>query len=158
MSTEKVRKFLSRCGFEGRVREFDVSSATVALAAEALGVAPERIAKTLSFEDGRGCIMIVAAGDAKIDNHKFKAYFSRKAKMLPASEVEPLTGYPVGGVCPFGVNEGARVYLDASLTRFETVFPAAGTPNSAVELTPEELKTATGCSEFIDVCKEAVSQ
>ena len=158
MSIEKGRAYFRQFGMEDRVREFDVSSATVELAALALGVEGARIAKTLSFKKDDSCILILAAGDARIDNHKFKDKFHMKAKMLAPEEVLSIVGHPVGGVCPFGINDGIDVYLDESLKRFETVFPAAGTPNSAVELTPEELKTATGCSEFIDVCKEAVSQ
>ena len=158
MSTDKVKKYLSKWNLENRVKEFDVSSATVELAAQALGVEPERIAKTLAFENADGCIMIVTSGDAKIDNRKFKAEFSIKAKMLSFEDVEQKTGYKVGGVCPFDVNEGAVVYLDKSLERFSVVFPAAGTSNSAVELNLEELKMVTGCNEFIDVCKELVSE
>ena len=139
---------------EDRVQEFDVSSATVELAAQALHVEGQRIAKTLSFlVDGR-CVLIVAAGDAKIDNSKYKAQFHTKAKMLSHEEAETLIGHAVGGVCPFAVNEGVDVYLDESLKRFETVFPACGSSNSAIELTIPELEA--NCDHFqgwIDVCK-----
>ncbi len=153
MSIEKVKEYFKQYGMEDRVLEFEVSSATVALAAEALGCEPERIAKTLSFNVNGECVLVVAAGDAKVDNGKFKAYFETKAKMLPFDEVAAICGHAAGGVCPFAVNEGVRVYLDISLKRFETVFPAAGSSNSAIELTVEELEKYSGFKEWIDVCK-----
>jgi len=140
---------------EDRVREFEVSSATVELAAQALGCECERIAKTLSFYMNESAILIVAAGDAKIDNKKFKEKFQTKAKMVAFEEVEPLIGHSVGGVCPFGINEGIIVYLDESLKRFETVFPACGSSNSAIELTIDELEKVSGYTEWVDVCKFA---
>lgn len=151
MSMERARAHLAGFGLAERIREFDVSSATVALAAEALGTEPERIAKTLSFITHDGPILVVAAGDARVDNHKYKAKFGLKAKMIPFDDVEPLIGHGVGGVCPFGVNEGVRVYLDVSLKRFDTVFPAAGTAASAVELTVPELERTSGYLEWVDV-------
>ncbi|MGI6268966.1 MAG: YbaK/EbsC family protein [Candidatus Howiella sp.] len=153
MSIEKATACLETFGFSDRIRTFDVSSATVELAAKALNCAPERIAKTLSFALGDGAILIVAAGDAKVDNQKFKAKFGVKAKMLPFDEVEKKTGHAVGGVCPFGVNEGAAVYLDESLRRFDVVYPACGSANSAVRLTVPELEVCAGAAEWVDVCK-----
>ena len=153
MSIEKVRAYFAQYGIEDRIKEFDVSSATVELAAKAVGVEPRRIAKTLSFLVDESCILIVAAGDAKIDNPKYKATFHTKAKMLPHDEVPAYTGHAVGGVCPFAVREGVKVYLDQSLKRFETVFPAAGSANSAIELTISELERYTPGSAWIDVCK-----
>ena len=153
MSIEKGRAYFRQFGMEDRVREFTVSSATVELAALALGVEGARIAKTLSFKSGDGCILILAAGDARIDNHKFKAKFHMKAKMLTPDEVLSLVGHPVGGVCPFGINEGIDVYLDDSLKRFETVFPAVGSPSSAIELNLDELFKYSNAVEWIDVCK-----
>ena len=153
MAIEKVRAYFDQYGMADRVREFDVSSATVELAAQALHCEPYRIAKTLSFlVDGHG-ILIVAAGDAKIDNPKYKAQFGTKAKMLTPDEAETLIGHAVGGVCPFAVNEGVTVYLDNSLKRFETVFPACGSSNSAIELSIEELEKYSGYTAWIDVCK-----
>ncbi len=153
MSIEKGRAYFRRFGMQDRVREFTVSSATVELAALALGVEGARIAKTLSFKSGDGCILILAAGDARIDNHKFKEKFHMKAKMLTPDEVLRLVGHPVGGVCPFGINEGIDVYLDDSLKRFETVFPAVGSPSSAIELDLDELFKYSNAVEWIDVCK-----
>ncbi|MEN6314843.1 MAG: YbaK/EbsC family protein [Clostridiaceae bacterium] len=153
MAIEKVRDYLKQWGRDGDIREFDVSSATVELAAKALNCEPERIAKTLSFGIDGSCVLIVAAGDAKVDNTKFKGLFRTKAKMLAPDEVRELVGHAVGGVCPFGVNQGVRVYLDISLRRFKTVFPACGSSNSAIELTPEELEKYSGSLEWIDVCK-----
>ena len=153
MSIEKGRAYFRQFGMEDRVREFDVSSATVELAAKALGVEGARIAKTLSFKSGDGCILILAAGDARIDNHKFKEKFHMKAKMLAPDEVLRLVGHPVGGVCPFGINDGIDVYLDESLKRFETVFPAVGSANSAIELNLDELYKYSNAKEWIDVCK-----
>lgn len=153
MSIEKARAYLKECGIENRVQEFAVSSATVELAAEALGVAPERIAKTLSFKMGDGCVLVVAAGDARIDNHKYKEKFAAKAKMLTAEEVLQLVGHAVGGVCPFGINEGVSVYIDESVQRFETVYPAVGSASSAVEMTPDELFKYSRALGWVDVCK-----
>ena len=156
MSIEYVKLFFKQYGMESRIREFTVSSATVALAAEALHCEPCRIAKTLSFKVNNSPILIVTAGDAKIDNAKYKAQFGVKAKMLSPEEVSELVGHSVGGVCPFAVNEGVAVYLDQSLRRFQTVFPACGSSNSAIGLTIEELETYSSFSEWIDVCKEWV--
>ena len=153
MSIEKGRAYFRALGMEDRVREFTVSSATVELAALALGVGGARIAKTLSFKTEGGCMLILAAGDARIDNKKFKEKFHFKARMLSAEEVPELTGHPVGGVCPFGCKEGIPVYLDESLKRFETVFPAVGSPSSAIELNLEELFCVSRAQEWIDVCK-----
>ena len=153
MSIEKARAHLKKHGLDDRIIELSVSSATVALAAEALGCEPAHIAKTLSFEHGDGAILILAAGDARIDNLKFKAQFGVKARMLSAEKVEPLIGHGIGGVCPFGVNPGVPVYLDESLKRFETVFPACGSSNSAIELTIAELEEYSGYTEWVDVCK-----
>ena len=153
MAIEKVRSYFQKHGIEDRIREFEVSSATVELAAAALHCEPERIAKSLSFMlDGHG-ILVVAAGDARIDNHKYKEQFHTKAKMLSWEEAETLIGHAVGGVCPFAVNEGVDVYLDVSLKRFETVFPACGSSNSAIELTISELEKYSGYVEWVDVCK-----
>lgn len=154
MSIEKGRAYFRALGMEDRVQEFTVSSATVELAALALGVDGARIAKTLSFKTENGCMLILAAGDARIDNHKFKDKFHVKAKMLSADEVEPLVGHPIGGVCPFVPNDGVRVYLDASLRRFGTVYPACGSPSSAIGLTiPELEKYAAPPAAWVDVCK-----
>lgn len=153
MSIEKVKDYFRQYGMEGRVLEFPVSSATVELAAQALGCEPGRIAKTLSFLVGARAVLIVAAGDAKVDNHKYKAQFGVKAKMLSADEVTDLVGHAVGGVCPFAVNEGVTVYLDESLKRFDTVYPACGSSNSAIELTIPELEQYSGFAGWIDVCK-----
>lgn len=153
MSIEKGRAYFRQFGMEDRVREFDVSSATVELAALALGVDGARIAKTLSFKKDDSCILILAAGDARIDNHKFKKKFHMKAKMLAPDEVLSIVGHPVGGVCPFGINDGIDVYLDESLKRFETVFPAVGSANSAIELNLDELYKYSNAIEWIDVCK-----
>lgn len=153
MSIEKGRAYFRQFGMEDRVREFDVSSATVELAALALGVEGARIAKTLSFKKDDSCILILAAGDARIDNHKFKDKFHMKAKMLAPDEVLSIVGHPVGGVCPFGINDGIDVYLDESLKRFETVFPAVGSANSAIELDLDELYKYSNAIDWIDVCK-----
>ena len=153
MSIEKGRAYFRRFGMEDRILEFPVSSATVELAAAALGVEGARIAKTLSFKREDGCILIVAAGDARIDNHKFKDYFHMKAKMLTPDEVLELVGHPVGGVCPFGINEGVDVYLDESLKRFTTVFPAVGSGNSAIELNLDELYRLSNARAWVDVCR-----
>lgn len=153
MSIEKARAYLARFGVEGRILEFDESSATVDLAAHALGVEPARIAKTLSFKAEDGCILVVAAGDARVDNRKFKDCFGIKAKLLTADEVLTLVGHPVGGVCPFGINDDVPVCLDVSLRRFETVFPAVGSANSAIELTLDELRMFSRAIDWVDVCK-----
>jgi prolyl-tRNA editing enzyme YbaK/EbsC (Cys-tRNA(Pro) deacylase) len=153
MAIEKVKEYFRQFGMEDRVLEFDVSSATVDLAAEALGCAPCRIAKTLSFLVGDSPILIVTAGDAKVDNAKYKARFGAKAKMLTVPQVEELVGHAVGGVCPFAVKPGVTVYLDESLKRFDTVFPACGSSNSAIELTIPELETYSGFDAWVDVCK-----
>lgn len=154
MSVERVKKYLSSYGMEDRVQEFPVSSATVELAAQALHVEPALIAKSISLhDDGDGCLIIVVAGDAKIDNAKFKAEFGCKARMLKFEEVEPLTGYAVGGVCPFGNPPGAKVYCDVSLKRFPTVYPAAGSSNSCVRLTCDELFQVSKSLKWVDVCK-----
>ena len=153
MAIEKVKAYFTAHGVEDRVREFDVSSATVELAAEALGCEGQRIAKTMSFALPDGDILIVAAGDVKIDNQKFKATFSTKAKMLPFEECETRIGHAAGGVCPFAVNDGVRVYLDESLKRFATVFPACGSSNSAIELSIPELEQYSGYERWVDVCK-----
>jgi prolyl-tRNA editing enzyme YbaK/EbsC (Cys-tRNA(Pro) deacylase) len=155
MSIERVRAYLAPFGMDEKILEFDTSSATVELAAQALGVAPQRIAKTMSFEHADGCILVVAAGDARVDNHKFKAEFGCKARMLRAQDVEARVGHAVGGVCPFGVREDVRIYLDVSLKRFETVFPACGSANSAVEVTPQQLETLCPSATWVDVCKLA---
>ena len=153
MSIEKVKAYFEAKGILDRVMEFDVSSATVDLAAEALGVDGSRIAKTLSFLVKEKPVLVVAAGDARIDNAKFKAFFHVKAKMLSHEEAAELIGHAVGGVCPFAVNEGVEVYLDESLKRFETVFPACGSGNSAIELTISELSEHSGFLAWVDVCK-----
>ena len=153
MSIEKVKAYFASVGMAKRVQEFSVSSATVALAAEALGCEPARIAKTLSFADGEGAILIVAAGDAKVDNPKFKARFGMKAKMLTPEDAVRLVGHAVGGVCPFAINEGVPVYLDESLRRFVTVYPACGSSSSAIELTISELEEHAHAAAWVDVCK-----
>ncbi len=155
---EKVKEYLKRFGMDGKIIELPVSSATVELAAKALSVEPCRIAKTLSFRAGDKVVLVVAAGDARIDNRKFKEFFGAKAKMLSADEAETLVGHAVGGVCPFAVNEGVGVYLDVSLKRFRTVFPACGSSNSAIELAPGELaEYASNFMGWADVCKSAES-
>ena len=154
MSVQSVKEYLDRFGAGGRVLEFDVSSATVDLAAEALGCEGAHIAKSIAFAVGDGAILIVTAGDMKIDNQKFKASFGVKAKMLSPEQTLALVGHPVGGVCPFSVKDGVKVYLDGSLLRFETVFPAAGSSNSAIELTIDELEHFSGAERWVDVCKQ----
>lgn len=154
MAIEKVKEFFKNYGMEERVLEFDQSSATVALAAEAIGCAPERIAKTLSFKiEEDKTILIVVAGDGRIDNRKYKDTFGCKAKMLSADEVSERVGHAVGGVCPFAINEGVSVYLDESLKRFETVYPACGSSNSAIELSLAELEQYAKPEKWVDVCK-----
>ena len=157
MSIEKVREHFKKWNLEKQIRELPQSSATVELAAKALSVEPARIAKTLSFKDGdNACILIVCAGDSKIDNARFKAQFGFKARMLSPDEVLFFTGHAVGGVCPFAVPENAKVYLDVSLKRFQTVFPACGSSNSAIEVTPDELERYVGPAGGIDVCKQVI--
>ena len=153
MSIERVKAYFASVGLADRVREFDVSSATVELAALALGCEGKRIAKTLSFMGPAGPLLVVAAGDARIDNAKFKAQFGLKAKMLTPEQVVELVGHAVGGVCPFAENEGVEVWLDESLKRFETVFPACGSSNSAIELTIPELEKYAAPKGWVDVCK-----
>ncbi len=155
MSVEKAKEHLEKFGLIERIRVFEQSSATVELAAKALGCEPALIAKSLTFLVNGEPIMIVAAGDTKIDNPKYKAQFGVKAKMLSAEEVDRLIGHSVGGVCPFGINSGVRVFLDSSLKRFEKVFPACGSGNTAVELSIKELEQCSGYEDWIDVCKEA---
>ncbi len=152
---DDVRRYLEAFGWADRVQEFDVSSATVELAAKALQCEPRRIAKTLSFK-GERALLVVAAGDARIDNRKFKAAFGMKAKMLSPEEVERFTGHRIGGVCPFALPEGTAVYLDASLRRFESVYPACGSANSAIRLTLKELERASRALGWVDVCKDWV--
>lgn len=153
MAIERARAYFEQFGMADRIREFEVSSATVELAAVEVGVEGKRIAKTLSFWVHDRAMLIVTAGDAKIDNAKYKAKFGAKAKMLTHDEVEPVIGHGVGGVCPFGINEGVDVYLDVSMKRFDTVFPACGSDNSAIELNMEELERYSGAKEWVDVCK-----
>lgn len=153
MSIEKVREYFGGLGIADRIIEFSVSSATVELAAKALGCAPERIAKTLSFRLPDGVILVVAAGDAKVDNRLYKEEFGSKATMLSFEEVEAETGHGVGGVCPFAVNDGVRVYLDESLKRFDFVYPACGSSNSAVKLSIPELERYSGYIKWVNVFK-----
>lgn len=153
MSIEKAKAHLKKYDLEQRVLEFETSSATVELAAQAVGCIPARITKTLSFAQGEDCILVATAGDAKIDNQKFKGYFEIKAKMLSPEKVVELTNHEIGGVCPFGVTERVKTYCDISMKRFDTVFPACGSSNSAIELSCEELEKASHCIEWIDVCK-----
>ena len=153
MSIEKVRAYFAQHGLEDRIREFEVSTATVELAARAVGVEPARIAKSLSFKLDERTVLVVAAGDVKVDNVKYKTTFGSKAKMLTADEAVERIGHAVGGVCPFAVNEGVEVYLDQSMRRFETMFPAAGSSNSCIELTLPELERYAGTDRWVDVCK-----
>ncbi len=153
MSIEKVKQYFSTLGIENRIQEFPVSSATVDLAAQALNCEPCRIAKTISFMLDDNAVLVVAAGDAKVDNAKYKAYFGKKAKMLTPDEALDLIGHAVGGICPFAVNDTAKIYLDVSLKRFQTVFPACGSSNSAIELTIAELENYSNYISWIDVCK-----
>lgn len=153
MAIDKVREYFRQYGMEERIREFSASSATVALAAQALCCEPQRIAKTLSFLVHEQPVLIVTAGDVKIDNAKYKKQFGAKAKMLSKEQVSEMIGHAVGGVCPFAVNEGVKVYLDESLKRFETVFPACGSSNSAIELTIPEMEKYAGEEGWVDVCK-----
>ena len=154
MPVPEVKEYLAAFGLDSRVQEFSVSSATVELAAAALGVEPARIAKTLSFRTDDGAMLVVAAGDARIDNAKFKARFTIKAKMLAYDEVPQYIGHAVGGVCPFAIPANVPIYLDESMRRFNTIFPAAGSANSAVEMTPAELEQASRAAAWVDVCKD----
>lgn len=154
MSLERVREYLKEYHLDSKIREFTVSSATVELAAEAAGVIPARIAKTLSFKTGETAVLVVAAGDARIDNKKYREQFGTKAKMLSPDEVIAYTGHAIGGVCPFDISdEMVKTYLDVSMKRFETVFPAAGSDNSCVELTLDELEKASKAVAWVDVTK-----
>ena len=153
MSIELVKEYVRGFGMEERVMEFEISSATVELAAQALNVKPERIAKTLSFRTEGGCILVVSAGDAKVDNQKFKSTFGFKARMLAPEEVLELVGHEIGGVCPFGIREDIPVYLDVSLKRFATIFPACGSKNSAIEVTCDELYRFSNAKGWVDACK-----
>ena len=154
MSIDNVRKYLTRFNIENDILEFPVSSATVQLAAEALNVIPARITKTLDLKDGDGCMVIAVAGDGKIDNKKFKTEFGFKAKMLSPEETLEMTGHAVGGVCPFALPEGVKAYCDISMKRFDTVFPACGSSNSAIELTCDELFEYSNAVKWIDICKD----
>ncbi|OMF61356.1 YbaK/EbsC family protein [Paenibacillus sp. FSL R5-0766] len=153
MAIEKVKDFFKQYGMDSQIIEFEVSSATVDLAASALGCEPERIAKTLSFMVNGQAVLVVAAGDAKVDNKKFKEYFKTKAKMLSPEEAIDMVGHAIGGVCPFAIKNDVSVYLDISLKRFETIYPACGSSNSAIELTIKQLEKYSSYSEWIDVCK-----
>lgn len=153
MAIEAVRAFFRQYGMEGRILESAQSSATVALAAQAFGTEERRIAKSLSFLLGDKAILVVAAGDAKVNNQKYRAQFGAKAKMLTPEQVHNMIGHDVGGVCPFAIKSGVDVYLDESLRRFETVFPACGSSNSAIELTLPELEQFAGSKAWVDVCK-----
>jgi prolyl-tRNA editing enzyme YbaK/EbsC (Cys-tRNA(Pro) deacylase) len=152
VSIDKVKSYFEKYNMENRIREFEVSSATVELAAAALNCEPARIAKTLSFIAGGHAILIVTAGDCRIDNKKYKTRFGTKAKMLSPDEAIDFIGHAVGGVCPFAVKEGVAIYLDESLKRFDTVFPACGSGNSAIELTIEELEKYSNYTAWVDVC------
>lgn len=154
MSIDNVRKYLTRFNIENDILEFPVSSATVQLAAEALNVIPARITKTLALKDGDGCMVIAVAGDGKIDNKKFKTEFGFKAKMLSPEETLEMTGHAVGGVCPFALPEGIKAYCDISMKRFDTVFPACGSSNSAIEVTCDELFEYSNAVKWIDICKD----
>lgn len=153
MAIGKVKDFFKQYGMNSQIIEFEVSSATVDLAASALGCEPERIAKTLSFMVNGQAVLVVAAGDAKVDNKKFKEYFKTKAKMLSPDETMDMVGHAIGGVCPFAIKNDVSVYLDISLKRFETIYPACGSSNSAIELTIKQLEKYSSYSEWIDVCK-----
>lgn len=153
MSFEKAAAYLGKCGLKEKILTFEKSSATVELAAEAVGCEPARIAKTMSFLQGEKAVLIVTAGDARVDNKKYKEQFGKKAKMIPGELVEGYIGHAPGGVCPFGIKEGVEVYLDVSLKRFEVVYPAAGSGSSAVGLAIPELEEASQSQGWIDVCK-----
>lgn len=152
MSIEKVKEYFEEYGLSDRIIEFDVSSATVELAAEAIGCEPELIAKTMSFAVGSKTVLIVCSGDTKISNQKFKAQFNTKAKMIAFNDVEEKVGHAAGGVCPFAINDGVEVYLDVSLKRFKTVYPACGSSNSVIKLDIEELERYSGFIKWVDVC------
>lgn len=156
MSVQTVREYLAAYGKDDSIVEFTVSSATVELAAKAVGTIPARIAKTLSFQNqaGDGCILIVTAGDAKVDNRKFKDHFGFKARMLAHEDTLAFTGHAVGGVCPFALPEDVQVYLDVSMRRFDIIYPAAGSANSAVPMTCEELERCARAASWVDVCKD----
>ena len=154
MAFDRAKAHLAQFQFENRIQTFDVSSATVELAAAALNTDPHRIAKTLAFRDGESYLLVVTAGDGKIDNAKFKATFGMKARMLDPQDTEVLVGHAIGGVCPFGVHPGGRIVLDVSMKRFSTIFPAVGSSNSAVELSPQELEVAAQTTVWVDVCKD----
>lgn len=154
MSIEKAKEYLKQYNMEDKVTEFEQSSATVDLAAVAVGCEPDRIAKTLSFIVDGQPVLIVASGMSKVDNHKYKEQFKTKAKMIEFDKVEGLIGHAPGGVCPFGVNDGVVTYLDVSLKKYDTVFPAAGSSNSAIELSIGDLERVSGMKEWIDVCRE----
>ena len=154
MAIDKVREYFAQWNMQDQILEFEVSSATVELAAQALHCEGCRIAKTLSFLVGEESVLVVAAGDARVDNHKFKETFGVKAKMIPADEVELRVGHAIGGVCPFGINAGVRVFLDESLRRFETVYPACGSSNSAICLSIPELEKYAAAESWVDVCKD----
>ena len=151
MAIDKVKEYFKKYNIDNRIKEFDVSSATVEEAAKALNTEGKRIAKTLSFRTKDSIMLIVLAGDAKVSNSKYKAFFHEKAHMLSFEEVNELIGHPVGGVCPFAINDGVIVYLDESLKRFDTVFPACGSSNSAIELTIKELEKYSNYKEWIDI-------
>ena len=153
MAIEQAREYLSKWGLQDQIIELDQSSATVSLAAQALHTEEARIAKTMSFKVKEQPVLVVMAGDEKVDNAKYRGFFHCKAKMLSMEEVEPMIGHPVGGVCPFGIHEGVTVYLDESLKRFETVFPACGSGNSAIELTPDKLFEVSAAVQWVDICK-----
>lgn len=153
MAFDKAKEYLDKMGYGEKVMEFEISSATVELAAVAVGTEPPKIAKSLTFMVEDRPVMIICAGDAKVSNPKYKAFFHTKAKMLSFDEVHELIGHDVGGVCPFGINEGVEVYLDESLKRFDTVYPACGSSNSAVKLTIQELENSSGYKEWVDVCQ-----
>lgn len=156
MSIDKVREYFKQFGIENRILELELSSATVELAAKALNCEPDRIAKSLSFKVDESPVLVLFSGEARIDNKKFKEFFRTKAKMLSVDEVSSLIGHEIGGVCPFGINEGVKVYLDVSLKKYDTVFPACGSSNSAVELTIEELEKYSGSLSWIDVSKDII--
>lgn len=153
MSIEDVRRFFKKTGFENRIIEFNESSATVELASAAIGCDPERIAKTMAFYSADSCILIVTSGDCRIDNRKFKERFGIKPKLLSLPDVERMTGHKAGGVCPFAVNDKARIFLDNSLKRFESVYPACGSENSVIRLSLSELEVLSGCEAWVDVAK-----
>ena len=153
MSIERVREYFAKENIKASIMEFDASSATVELAAQAVGCEPRRIAKTMACKINESAILVITAGDAKVDNAKYKKQFGTKAKMVPVDELEALVGHAIGGVCPFGINDGIVVYMDESLKRFTTVFPACGSANSAVEMTIPQLEEYAKITARVDVCK-----